>query len=84
MASINGKRYSMKHYPRFGQIALKRGFVTEEQLHEVLTEQMTNSPYNRLRPHRLIGEIFFEKSWMNQVQIKIVLNELYIKEHIIW
>jgi hypothetical protein len=68
---------AMKYYPRFGQIAVDMGFVTAEQLKEALTEQISNDPSIRLRPRKLIGEIFFEKGWMTVIQIKIVLAEVF-------
>ncbi len=66
----------MKYIPRFGQFALDKGFVTEEQLNTALNEQISNDPSARLRPHKLIGEIFFEKGWMTSKQIEIVLTDI--------
>ncbi len=66
----------MKSYARFGQIAVERGFVTKEQLNDSLREQRSYDPSIRLRPQRLIGEIFFEKGWINHKQIEIVLKQL--------
>ena len=66
-----------KKFLRFGQIAINKGFVTEEQLKEVLSEQIANDPHIRLRPRRLVGDIFFEKGWMNSQQIQTVLAEIF-------
>lgn len=72
------KGLSKKYCPRFGKIAVDMGFVTAEQLKEALTEQIDDDISNR--PHRLIGRIFFEKGWMTNKQIDIVLNELFKDE----
>ena len=62
---------------RFGQTAVNKGFVTSEQLKNALNEQKANDvPSNRLKPLRVIGEIFFEKGLMTQKQIQIVLNQI--------
>jgi len=55
-------------------IAVSKGFVTADQLKEALTEQADDNISDR--PHRLIGRIFFEKGWMTDEQIDLVLNEL--------
>lgn len=75
--SNTDKEQKIKNFLRFGQVAVERGFVTEEQLKEVLSEQIANDPYVRLRPRRLIGEIFLEKGWMNSMQIQTVLAEIF-------
>ena len=68
------KGISQKYCTRFGIIAVNKGFVTADQLKEALTEQADDNLSNR--PHRLIGRIFFEKDWMTDEQINMVLNEL--------
>ncbi len=62
-------------YSRFGQRAVKRGYVTVNQLNEALTEQVSNDPIHRLRSGKRIGEIFFDRGWMDSRQIKAVLEE---------
>ena len=66
-----------KNFLRFGQIAVDKGFVTEDQLKEVLSEQIANDPHIRLRPRRLIGDIFLEKGLMKYEQIQAVLAEIF-------
>lgn len=44
---------------RFGQIAVKKGFVTPEQVKEAFLEQLDDDLNGR--EHRLIGTILFEK-----------------------
>jgi len=61
---------------RFGQIAIELGFVTSEQVSEVLSEQVSIGSSSRLRPPKLIGEIFFEKGWLTQKQIQIVMEKI--------
>ena len=68
------KEMSERYCPRFGEIAVEKGFVTAEQVKQALTEQVDYAISNGR--HRLIGQIFFEKGWMNFEQIDIVLIEL--------
>jgi hypothetical protein len=69
------KRLSKKYCPRFGKIAVDKGFVTAKQLKEALVEQVEDNIFNR--PHRLIGSIFFGHGWITDKQIDIVLYELF-------
>ncbi len=69
-----GKNISQKYCERFGIIAVNRGFINADQLKEAFTEQADDNLSDR--PHRLIGRIFFEKGWMTDEQIDVVLNEL--------
>ena len=61
---------------RFGEIAVKMGFISVHQLRDALEEQISNEPYIRLRPRRLIGDIFLERGIMTLNQIEIVLEEI--------
>ena len=69
------KEISEKYCNRFGVIAVDKGFVTPDQLKEALTEQADDNLSNS--PHRLIGRIFFDKGWITDEQIDIVMNELF-------
>ncbi len=69
-----GKSISQKFCTRFGMIAVSKGYVTADQLKEALTEQADDNISDR--PHRLIGRIFFERGWITDEQIDLVLNEL--------
>jgi len=62
---------------RFGMIAVSRGYVTPKQLKEALAEQVDDDL--AYRPHRLLGNIFFEKNLMNLTQIEQVLDELVME-----
>jgi len=72
---VNVKKFNstIKYGFRFGQIAILKGFITEQQLKEVLDEQI-NLMLNAT--HKLIGDILLEKGWMTQDQIAIVLDNL--------
>jgi len=61
---------------RFGEVAVKKGFITASQVQEALSEQISNEPSIRLRPPKLIGEILLEKGFMTHEQVFIVLKEL--------
>jgi len=71
------KELSKKYCPRFAQLAVELKFVTPEQVKEALAEQLDDNLSNK--PHRLIGRILLEKSWMNPRQIETVLNLLFKK-----
>ncbi|MBF0505799.1 MAG: hypothetical protein HQL09_03090 [Nitrospirae bacterium] len=64
-----------QHSPRFGKIAVDRGFITPEQLKLALSEQVDDNLSGN--PHRVIGSIFFEKGWMTYEEIEKVLKELF-------
>ncbi|MEE9260795.1 MAG: hypothetical protein V3U40_06780 [Candidatus Scalindua sediminis] len=70
------KQYS----PRFGEIAIDKGFVTAEQLTEGIAKQaedgLSNSRY------RLIGSILFEHGWITNEQIDIVRCELFERKEL--
>lgn len=63
---------TIEHVFRFGQIAIRRGFITEQQLEDVLDEQKYYDLAND--NHKLIGEILHEEGWMTKNQIENVLD----------
>jgi len=69
------KRISQKYCPRFGQIAVESGFITEAQLAQALALQVHQELDGH--GHRLLGEILFEKEWMSAPQIDQVLTTLF-------
>ena len=73
-----GKRGFTIYCIRFGQIAVELGFITKEQLKEVLSEQVEDEIAHK--PHRLIGGICFNKGWMTPKQIEIIFNKLFKDE----
>lgn len=78
MANEIDKELSNKYCPRFGQIAVEKGYVTSEQVKQAISEQIDDDMANR--PHRLIGRIFLDNGAMTPQQIEIVLNELFKRE----
>ncbi|MBI4843339.1 MAG: hypothetical protein HY809_03315 [Nitrospirae bacterium] len=72
------KELSKKYCPRFGMIAVSKGFTTPEQLKKAIAIQIEDDLSGK--KHRLIGRIFFEEGWMTPAQIETVLNELFSKE----
>ncbi len=64
-----------KYSPRFGDIAVDKGFITPEQLKLALSEQVDDGLLGN--SHRLIGSIFFDKGWMTFQEIELVLKELF-------
>ncbi|MEW6599897.1 MAG: hypothetical protein AB1499_02915 [Nitrospirota bacterium] len=78
MANDVDKELSQKYCPRFGQIAVEKGFVTSGQVKEAISEQIDDDMSGR--PHRLIGRIFLDNGLMTPQQIEVVLNELFKRE----
>ena len=66
---------------RFGITAVKKGFITADQLIEALSVQIMEELEES--EHRLIGEILFEKRYLTAAQIKEVLRFLGISEKLI-
>jgi len=60
---------------RFGEIAVERGHVTNDQLKVALSEQVDDDLANR--PHRNLGTIFSGKNWMTSKEIESVLYEMF-------
>ena len=69
-------KVTSKYINKFGQAAIEMGFVTQAQVNQVLSDQVSMDTSSRLRPKKLTGEIFFEKGWMTQKQIQIVMNNI--------
>ncbi len=69
------KSLSRQYNPRFGEIAIDKGFVTEKQINEALAEQAEDDFSNK--PHRFVGSILFEHGWITKKQLDIIMCELY-------
>lgn len=69
------REISRKYCPRFGEIAVERGFITKEQLESALRIQLDDDLAQRAR--RYLGVILFDKDWMTSEQIDEVLNLLF-------
>ena len=76
MQYLNLEDSSIRYARKFGQIAIRKGFISKEQVQEALTEQLSLHSFQRLRPRKLIGEILFENGWITLEQIEIVLEEI--------
>ena len=59
---------------RFGMAAIKKGFITMEQLMEAMTIQVREDVEGK--PHRRIGEILADLGHMTPSQIQGVLWEI--------
>ncbi len=53
----------------FGEIAVKEGFLTPGQLDDALAIQSNLITISNKMPLKRIGDILFEKGWMNVEQI---------------
>lgn len=56
---------------RFGTVAVEKGFITKEELFEVIKIQISNELQNNER--RLIGQILYDKGYITTDQIDDVL-----------
>jgi hypothetical protein len=61
----------------FGEIAVKAGFLTPGQLDDALAIQRDLITISRERPLKRIGDILFEKGWMNVEQIYKVQVDVF-------
>ncbi|AYH43288.1 hypothetical protein [Azoarcus sp. DN11] len=69
------KSLSEKYGPRFGQIAVELGFLTESQLTEALACQVRGELSGN--GHRLLGAILFDMDILSAPQIDAVMTELF-------
>jgi hypothetical protein len=72
------KEKAKTHRLRFGQIAVKMGFISGQQLKDAINEQIDDDLAGR--NHRFIGDILLEKQWINLEQVDIILDELFKEE----
>lgn len=70
------RELARRYANRFGQIAIRKGFVNAGQVKEALAEQMIYYSFIGIRHHKLIGEILFENGWMTLNQVEHVVNEI--------
>lgn len=69
------RELSRKYCPRFGQLSVEFGFITEAQLVEALGSQVRDELNGK--GHRLLGQIFFERDEMSASQIEQVMTEVF-------
>jgi hypothetical protein len=67
-----------KYCVRFGVIAVKKGYITEEALFEALKIQVEEEL--KKEEHRLIGTILYDMGMMGEKEIKDVVNELLTEQ----
>jgi hypothetical protein len=60
---------------RFGKIAVDLGLISVDQLRDAMTEQISDDLANK--PHRILGNILFDKGRMTYQQIEVVMHELF-------
>jgi len=63
-----------KYCVRFGVIAVKKGYINEDNLFEALKLQVEEDLNNE--EHRLIGTILYDLGMMGEKEIEDVVNEL--------
>jgi hypothetical protein len=59
---------------RFGAIAVRKGFVSIEEVKSAISEQIDDNINGR--EHRLLGTILYDNGFITEDQIEIVLQEL--------
>jgi len=62
---------------RFGEIAVEKDFITDDQLEEALNMQKENALKGLV--HRLIGSVLFRRGYMTIEQVIEVLSALEVK-----
>jgi len=65
---------SHKKPKRFGQVAIEKGFLNEEQIIEALEIQAREK--NEKRAHRLLGAILVEQGFLTDDQVEEILNTM--------
>ena len=63
-----------EHCQRFGAIAVRKGFVSIEDVKAAVNEQIDDDINGR--EHRLLGTILYDKGVITEYQIEVVLQEL--------
>ena len=63
----------------FGELAVKKGFLTPEQLGEALVAQHGFIAILNEKPLKRIADILFEKGWLTVEQIYHLQSELFKK-----
>jgi len=63
-----------EHCQRFGAIAVRKGFVSLEEVKAAIGEQMDDDINGR--EHRLLGTILFDNGCITEYQVDVVLADL--------
>ena len=64
------------HCLRFGEQAVRMGFITPTQLEAAL---VTQEKENQSNQHRVIGLILFDEGWLTTQQIEQILNGIFLR-----
>ena len=64
----------VKYEKRFGNIAIEKGFITDQQLVEALNIQVMEEI--KEGSHRLIGEVLYDLEYISAEKVEEVLYEL--------
>ncbi len=75
MSHDSNKEHAKTHRLRFGQIAVKMGFINGQQLKDAINEQIDDDLAGR--NHRFIGDILLAEQMINLEQVDIILDELF-------
>ncbi|MDA8099186.1 MAG: hypothetical protein M0042_06130 [Nitrospiraceae bacterium] len=59
---------------RFGAVAVRKGFATSEQVLAAMKEQIDDDLKGK--EHRLLGTIMYERGWISEANIELVLLDL--------
>ena len=78
MSHDSNEEHAETHRLRFGQIAVRMGFISGQQLKDAISEQIDDDLAGR--NHRFIGDILLEKQLINLEQVDIILDELFKEE----
>lgn len=70
----NDRNVAGEFCQRFGVAAAHRGFVTLEQVKQAMAEQIDDDMNGR--EHRLLGSILYDRGWLTEDQIEMVLIEI--------
>jgi len=65
-----------QHCLRFGELAVKMGFISPGQLESALAWQEEESRANH---HRVLGLILFDEGWIETGQIEQVLKGVFLQ-----
>ena len=69
--------FDKKDVERFGEIAVEKGYITQEQLDGALAEQKDLKEKSGI--HKKIGVILMEKGLIQTNQLNAVLREQYLR-----
>ncbi len=72
---IQEREITQKYFKRFGQIAVEKEYIKEEDLFKALKIQLEDDLNEK--PHRFLSDILFQMGVMSVMEIEDTLNELF-------